>query len=155
MRTASGSSFSLCGKPFIGFNRVRLYFMSIEVAAQEFLFLPPSDDVDITDFMEDFTSTSDIQNPTSAVPFSHNYLHDLESLWWVAVWLVLFNHFSKAQGLGDEPPFELSDAEHQLRLAEVLFPSVLKSADRQIRFQHSLKQIYVIYRATKQSFAVI
>jgi len=40
-------------------------------------------------------TTSKMQNEPAAVLFSHNHLHDLESLWWVAVWMVFYHHLSK------------------------------------------------------------
>jgi hypothetical protein len=117
-----------------------MHFMS--VAAQKFLFQPRFDaDVNITDFMQDVKNTSGIQR-TTTVPFSHNHLHDLESLWWVAVWMVFYNLFSKAQRSDDEPPFTLTEVERQLKLSQVLFPSILKNTDRRDGFQISFQERY-------------
>ena len=72
-----------------------------------------------------------LQNEPATVPFSHNHLHDLESLWWVTVWMVFYHHFSTTSQSDDKPPFSLSEAESQLALARTLFPPVLQSALRQ------------------------
>jgi hypothetical protein len=107
-----------------------MHFMSVEVAVQKFLFQPRFDkDVNIIDFMQDVRNTSGIQKAITT-PFSHNHLHNLESLWWVAVWMVFYNCFSKTHGSDNEPPFTLSEAECQLKPSQVLFPSMLKNTDR-------------------------
>ena len=28
------------------------------------------------------------QDPVETPPFNHHYLHDLESLWWIAIWAI-------------------------------------------------------------------
>ena len=64
-----------------------MHFMSIEVAAQKFLF-PPSEP-ESTEFDELVDPTEEkigaSGQPETEATFSHNHLHDLESLWWVAV----------------------------------------------------------------------
>ncbi|KAN0109362.1 hypothetical protein V8E52_009406 [Russula decolorans] len=70
------------------------------------------------------------------VPFSHNHLHDLESLWWVAVWMVFYNYFSQRTSSYDHPSFTLRDVERRLRLAQVLFPPMLDSTTRLNGFRH-------------------
>jgi hypothetical protein len=132
MWTASGSSINWSGKPLTIPQQGTMHFMLLEVAVQKFLFQPHFDkDVNITDFMQDIQSTSGIQNSTITVPFYHNHLNDLESLWWVAVWLVFYNCFSKAQGSDGEHLFKCTDAEHQLKLAQIILPSILKNTDCQ------------------------
>jgi Fungal protein kinase len=128
-----------------------MHFMSVEVAAQKFLFQPRF--VNITDFMQDVRNTSGIRK-TTIVPFSHNHLHDLESLWWVAVWMVFYNRFSKAQRSDDEPPFTLTEAERQLKLSQVLFPSLLKNTDHLSASRFLFKKHTLVYRGTRQFFAV-
>jgi hypothetical protein len=59
----------------------------------------------------------------------------------VAVWIVFYNHFSKSQQPDEEPLSDLQVAERQLRLAGTLFPSVMKSTDRQNGFQTSFSQV--------------
>src|SRR5882762_1178317 len=140
---------SLVGQLLIVPQQGTMHFMSVEVAAQKFLFQPRFDeDVDITDFMQGVRNTSGIQR-TTTVPFSHNHLHDLESLWWVAVWMVFYNLFSKGRGANDQPPLTLTEAEHQLKQAQVLFPSALKSTDRLFGFQISFQETYFALQRDK------
>jgi len=117
-----------------------MHFMSIEVAAQKFLFRPrvSGHGANVTDIVQ--RARGVLQNITAPLPFSHNHLHDLESLWWVAIWIVFYNHFSKAQRSDNESPFKLTDAEHHLKLARIFFPSILKSTDRQNGFQTSIQE---------------
>jgi hypothetical protein len=71
--------------------------MAIEVTAQEFLF-------DSDPFTErDKVMEQGIETVQTEVPFCHNHLHDLESLWWVAVWVV-FHSTSESHGHGKDLP---------------------------------------------------
>src|SRR6202790_5564971 len=118
-----------------------MHFMSVEVAAQKFLFQPRFDeDVDITDFMQGVRNTSGIQR-TTTMPFSHNRLHDLESLWWVAVWMSFYNHFSNTQLSEEGALSDLREVERQLHLARILFPSVMQNTDRLLGFQTSFPKV--------------
>jgi len=105
-----------------------MQFMSIEVAAHQFLFRPSGLRSSKLDKFVD-----DKRKGRTKVSFFHNHLHDLESLWWVAVWVVLYNYFTPS---GDRPSFELRDADDQLKLARILFPSVF-GITRQNGFQNS------------------
>ena len=94
-----------------------MHFMSIEVAVQSFLFKPPpSSNATAVDQLRMAKKIGKARGLTEVL-FSHNHLHDLESLWWVAVWVVFYNHFSPS---GDQ--FTLRDAEDQLKKARILFP---------------------------------
>ena len=104
--------------------------MSIEVAVQRFLFTPVGQR-SRADGHRFFKRQEMDQN---IVPFSHNHLHDLESLWWVAVWVVFYNNFSEETPSHDRPPFTSKNAEDQIDLAKTLFPSVLKDSIRHIAF---------------------
>jgi hypothetical protein len=64
-------------------------------------------------------------------------MHDLESLWWVAVWIVFYSHFWKSQQFGEEPLSSLLDAQRQLELARTPPPTYMKSTDRRDGFQRS------------------
>ena len=64
------------------------------------------------------------------MPFFHNHLHDLESLWWVAVWVVFYNNFSEP-----DPSFTLPDAEYRLDIVRKLFPPTLDNTTRQNGFR--------------------
>ena len=120
-------------------------FMSIEAAARKFLFYhepgPSLNEV------EELSNVKDQDRemppapapPSNKEPFFHNHLHDLESLWWVAVWVVFYNHFLERTSSHDPPsePFTLQDAQGQLKLAKILFPPTLDSAARGDGFQKS------------------
>jgi hypothetical protein len=77
----------------------------------------------------------DAEKDQTFSPFCHNHLHDLESLWWVAVWVVFYNYFSKGTPTRDRPSFTLRDSEDQLNLAKGLFPPLLEILSRRDGFQ--------------------
>src|SRR5882762_2407921 len=106
--------------------------MSIEVDARMFLF---ERNVDLP--LAEMIQWSKV--PNEPVLFSHNHLHDLESLWWVAVWMVLYHHFSTTPQSDDELLFDLPEAESQLALAQTFFPP-MSHPTRQNSFQQSLKK---------------
>jgi hypothetical protein len=113
MRTASEYPITLTRKPLITSQQGTKDFMSIEVAAQRFLF-PPGPG------RKKFVSQkAGKTNVTTGAPFFHNHLHDLESLWWVAVWVVFYNHISEGTPSRDRSSPAIKDA---LALAEPLFP---------------------------------
>jgi hypothetical protein len=138
MRTASESPITLSGKSLIGSQQGTMHFMSVEVAAENFLFRPPPS---LSLSLDELDSALDRDGPAT-VPFSHNHLHDLESLWWVAVWIDFYYHFSKKE---TPPSLTLKDAEKQLRLAQTLFPPVRDSNTRlhgfQTKFQEKCHQL--------------
>ena len=118
-----------------------MQFMSIEVAAQSFLFGPPDPVLSLSELDELLNATVQDERTAqtdSEVPFSHNHLHDLESLWWVgvAVWVVFDNYFSEGSSSRARPSFTFRDAVDQLDLAGTFFPPVLDSLTRQLGFQH-------------------
>jgi Fungal protein kinase len=149
MRTASESFIDLSGKSLTESQQGTMHFMSIEVAAQTFLFRPPSPR-DSASADEMIQRAETIQNVTASVPFSHNHLHDLESLWWVAVWMVFYNYFSEVL-LSDDRPLKLTDVEKQLKLARTLFPLSLKSFDRLVGFQTSFRDTCVGLPSNKKT----
>jgi len=106
--------------------------MSIEVAEQEYLLLHP--DASFTGIMQGIqqistrNATSKTQDEPTVVLFSHNHLHDLESLWWVAVWMVFYNHLSKSKQSDECLSTDIRDVDHQLGLARTLFPPILESS---------------------------
>jgi len=111
-----------------------MHFMSIEVAAQKFLF-PPSEP-ELTELDEVLNAmkkkTGAPSQPKTKAPFSHNHLHDLESLWWVAVWVVFYNDFPTS---GNRPSLTIQDTKDQIKQAQKLFPPVSDSATRLLGFQ--------------------
>jgi hypothetical protein len=133
MRTASESLITLFGKSLIASQQGTMDFMSIEVAAQNFLFVPSDPGPSSAELDEDTEENKGTAQ--TVVPFSHNHLHDLESLWWVAVWVVFYNYFSDGTPSPDQPSYTLGDAENHLDQAQILFPRVLNSGDRRDGFQ--------------------
>jgi hypothetical protein len=113
-----------------------MHFTSIEVAAQRFLYRPSDPRISSMNF-EQYLAMELAAEKVQFSPFCHNHLHDLESLWWVAVWMVFYNHFSKGTPSRDCPSFTLRDAGRQLDLAEILFPPESGSVHRQHGFQLS------------------
>ena len=105
-----------------------MHFMSIEAAAQMFLFAPRAK----SSFDEESYSAWEQERglARTEIPFFHNHLHDLESLWWVAVWVVFHNHISEA-----EPSFTLPDAKRRLDQTRKLFPPTSDNTTRRNGFQ--------------------
>jgi len=145
MRTASESPISLSGKSLIASQQgtMQFMFMSIEVAAQLFLFCPLNpgfsstelnEETDQDEEMDSEGTDQDEGTAQTKVPFSHNHLHDLESLWWVAVWVVIHNYIISKDTT--YPPVTLQDAAQQLEQSRILFPLRLESSTRRITFQH-------------------
>src|SRR5712672_3089707 len=136
MRTASESHITLSGKSLIVSQQGTLSFMPIEVASKRFLFLPSRGGTGLTDFKA-YRRAREQDGGTApkAIPFSYNHLHDLESLWWIAVWVVFFNHFSEGTPTPDRPSLSLEDASRQLKSAQTLFPLALESTTREHVFQ--------------------
>ena len=112
-----------------------MHFMSIEVAAQKFLFFPQpgSSSTELDDSLSE--EESDDGTAETNVPFYHNHLHDLESLWWVAVWMVFYNHFLIKGTPSGYHTLTLQDTTKQLSIAQTLFPLALVSIARQDGFQ--------------------
>jgi hypothetical protein len=105
--------------------------MSIEATLQDFIFGP-------------INRVHQILPPTLAqrasksmkrdkLPWTHNHLHDLESLWWVTVWIVIYNHFR----LPNEPLPELEQTTLYLRQAQILFPPIMVDRHRISSFRGS------------------
>jgi len=91
-----------------------MHFMALEVEYQQYLFLPEGSQV----LPLDPPSPSSICEP----PFHMNLLHDLESLWWGAIW-ILFYHTDA------DSPAENLDA--QLRYFNQAFPRAIAEGSRQ------------------------
>jgi hypothetical protein len=75
---ASEYPITLSGKSLITSQQDTMQFMSIEVAAQEFLFIPFNPGPSSAELAE--ATEQDEGMAQTEVPFSHNHLHDLESL---------------------------------------------------------------------------
>ncbi|KAI0085143.1 hypothetical protein BDY19DRAFT_458366 [Irpex rosettiformis] len=77
------------------------FFMSIEAKTHEYEFVPLSDSNQPVQGYSWSTST-DVEDTSAAcpqelLPFRYNPLHDLESLWWVLVYLLLRRHAEIAE----------------------------------------------------------
>ena len=109
-----------------------MHFMSIEAAAHDFLFEPSVRSSVASSSSSNFDQLLDAMKKRKVpeIPFFHNHLHDLESLWWVAVWVIFYNNFSEP-----EPSFTFQDAQLRLGLARKLFPHTLDSMTRQNGFK--------------------
>jgi hypothetical protein len=123
-----------------------MHFMSVEVSTQEFLFPPvePSESDDYDDYAEELIEEehSSTKGPRSDVPFTHIYLHDLESLWWVVVWIVFYNEFRPPEQSNEAAMPNLNDVERQLTAARTLFPPIMESTRRRDGFQLFFSRIY-------------
>jgi hypothetical protein len=95
--------------------------MSIEVSMGHYLFRPPVTASLLDDAMRKCTEGVETDD-VPAVPFRHNHLHNLESWWWVTVWIVLFNQFCPTQQPVENP--DLPDLISQLMLPGKLFPDM-------------------------------
>lgn len=98
-----------------------MHFMPVEVAAHRYLFTPTIDSATLEplDYMEEADSIS----------WTYNHTHDLESLWWVATWIVANNYFSTS---GDSHS-DLCGTPESLRVA--FFPPTVNPR-RQNTFVH-------------------
>jgi hypothetical protein len=67
------------------------------VAAQQFPFSPPDrlSSAELHGFLGAMEQGLDTGTTRTKVPFSHNHFHDLESLGWVAVWVLVWVVFLK------------------------------------------------------------
>lgn len=86
--------------------------MPVEVFAGDYLF-NDFDNASTTPFITYITGD---QPANPKIPWAYNHLHDLESLWWVTVWIFSFN-FHRS----DDIP-TLGKAEECLETAQKLFP---------------------------------
>ena len=82
-------------------------------------------------FMEDEYKSNEIGSLRSRPPFKFSCLHDLESAWWIALW-VLFHHVP----LGDNGSYSA-----QTKHAATLFPSAGTSTMRALTFRTGLHDL--------------
>ena len=123
--------------------------MPVEVVEQDYLFLPVVD----TDISETLDLLTEIESETlmakSTVPWTHNYLHDLEALWWVATWIVANHCFS----MPNDSHSDLCETPESLRVA--LFPPTLMNSRRQNCFIHGFSKIAAVPQTHKQVFLAL
>lgn len=101
--------------------------MSVEVAAKSFLFKPEPGAIFDSKKFGNRTTVTNATDPNVSVPWAHNYLHDLESLWWVATWIAFLHDFCMP---GDESPADFKLVEAQLMQAKKIFPATFESTTR-------------------------
>ena len=78
------------------------------------------------------------------LPWRFNHLHDLESLWWVAVWIVFNNCFGEPDdslSSSQEPDVPLTPQAPPDSIRAALFPPFLDSARRQNFFISTFSEI--------------
>lgn len=110
--------------------------MSVEIAVMNYLFLPKRLAPTSDEFLASYSSSSIGFGNFGGPKFFHNPLHDLESLWWVAVWILFYHHLSKP---GDQAP-DLEYVIGQLQSAETLFPRLPEDVLRHYIFQHYFEE---------------
>jgi len=98
-------------------------FMAVEVDAQDFIFFssPNMPGLSFADLLAQPTSVDAEQ------PFFHNHLHDLESLWWVAVWMVFHHQFLAP---GEDRLSDIDEVASQIKPAQRLFPPIIHPSHR-------------------------
>ena len=100
--------------------------MSIEVAAGKYLFTERGTGNDILSRMDAYENEQTSSDAQSNVGpgICNNYIHDLESVWWITVW-ALFS-FEKAMSLRDDVLDPMSSSirsRHRKTLFEALSPT--------------------------------
>ena len=102
-----------------------MHFMAVEVESQRYLFLPDPEDP------QSDTSRPDVRTLLPKLPpppFVANPLHDLESAWWIVIW-ILFHHTDK------ESPTQQADA--QLKFYNEVFPGRICQTPRLFFFSQN------------------
>ena len=96
--------------------------MAVEVHLQRYLFRPPPPQLDSAALF------AALKSRKAKVEFRFNPLHDLESIWWIALWTFL--HFT---------PADVSDTQlmKQYHIARTLFPGISVDRDRNECFRSS------------------
>jgi hypothetical protein len=127
-----------------------MHFMSVEVSAQRFLFPPgqPSEPGDFDTRLARKIEKNNSITESSGVPFTHIHLHDLESLWWVAVWIVFYNEFRVPEQSNEAAMLDHKDIGRELA-ARTLFPTTMESARRRDGFQQSFLKICEVLQSSK------
>jgi hypothetical protein len=92
--------------------------MPVEVDSQAYTFLP------VSPVSSDFL----IQETPPLPPFRQNYLHDLESIWWIAAFILFCCRDKSEEEEWSEQ--EAHQVTEQLQVVHQMFPRVLHSASR-------------------------
>ena len=100
--------------------------MAVEVQSDEYLFQPR------TNFREPTSASS--SQPSTAIallPFLHNYLHDIEGLWWIGLWF-LFNTYPSSRVAAIMRSSQHSEHRH---FADALFPDSIGGSNPRTHFR--------------------
>ena len=104
--------------------------MAIEVQRNKYWFRPLKN---TPSFALPFDTIKRVQPriiPQEQQTFLHNYLHDVEGLFWVAAWVLFYTHpVSRPLDASDLPR-----AKQQLRVADRIFPSTLDGSVDRVAF---------------------
>ncbi|KAL5479070.1 hypothetical protein ACEPAI_2358 [Sanghuangporus weigelae] len=107
-------------------------FMAVEASRREFIYLPERccdvPDLDDPAWHEKEEVFGAMQTFVSCPPFFHHDIHDLESLWWIAVW-IFFTYFV---AFGQAAEEGISEEQHLKRrhIYERIFPRNGRVDDR-------------------------
>ena len=120
-----------------------MHFISIEAAVLQYLFAPSKPvHPGYKALQDDLGSRSHAVQPM--LPWRFNHLHDLESLWWVAVWIVFNNCFGKLDdslSSSQEPEVPLTPQAPPDSIRAALFPSSLENVHRRDFFISRFSEI--------------
>ncbi|KAJ3733089.1 hypothetical protein DFJ43DRAFT_1223670 [Lentinula guzmanii] len=104
------------------------YFMASEALGNKYSFYPitPKPPQDSLHFVRSYKRHGPRDNPLGVVtpappPFNHNALHDIESVWWVLVYTILFN---------EDPAGPSQNTSDRQRLMNELFDGQLNNNSR-------------------------
>ena len=120
-----------------------MHFISIEATVLRYLFAPgKTAHRGYQAIRDEVRSRSHAVQPK--LPWRFNHLHDLESLWWVAVWIVFNNCFGEPDdslSSSQEPDVPLTPQAPPDSIRAALFPSSLESIRRRDFFIGRFSQI--------------
>ena len=132
-------------------------FLAVEAAGRRYLYLPPEDktlmDARLTALregrMQDLARLQQCELPPL---FFHNDLHDLESLWWIAIWKILnYNPKSAASSRSIDASERAKQREHA---KDLLFHQPNQALDRSLflrtRVQYSECLAWMQFDALKR-----
>jgi hypothetical protein len=114
-----------------------MQFMSLEAVPQVFLFGPTRGRRKL-DTTQESAEQAMRSRRSDAIPWSHNHLHDLESLWWVAVWMLIYHHFQHS----NEPLPGVEEMELSIDQVQTLFPPTMENIRRRDAFQQTFLDVY-------------
>ena len=120
--------------------------MAVEVDDQDYTFVPAKSLEEVLAEIDAYTREAerDPPHPKEHPDFFHNPLHDLESLWWIAVYVVLQNEATQNNTVGPTQSDESWDSNAQLVYATKLFSDSLARSniiEGRGRFLDNMRQV--------------